>query len=194
MQHPSMQSPPIRLPSFGLGFTRSLAGAMWKSRACALCFSSRVSGDCVFSICFNVECLHHARYSGPVEAGSRVAQKTMLRFTWELFAGEASQSCEVHLLCHHAARRGVRPPKEWKNELHLGLGAEALDNLAVAAIQRTRDEFGLSESVMKLDCRPRFTHARARGYVDLCMCVCVCVRSRAWQVHWCQRLCFHFTS
>ena len=88
MQHPSTQSPPIRLPRLGLGFTRSLAGAMWKSRACALCFSSYVSSDCVFFLCFNVECLHHARYSGPVEAGSRVAQKTMLRFTWQLVAGE----------------------------------------------------------------------------------------------------------
>ena len=179
MQHPSMQSPPIRLPSFGLGFTRSLAGAMWKSRACALCFSSRVSGDCVFFICFNVECLHHARYSGPVEAGSRVAQKTMLRFTWQLVAGEVSQSCEVRLLCRDAARRGVHPPKHWKNELNLGLGLHALDNLAVAAIQRARDEFGLSESV-RLDCRPRFTHARTltcgRGQLA-CACVgaCVCV-------------------
>ena len=57
-QHPSMQSPPIRLPRLGLGFARSLAGAMWKSRACALCFSSCVSSDCVCSICFNVECSH----------------------------------------------------------------------------------------------------------------------------------------
>ena len=49
MQHPSMQSPPTRLPRLWLGFARSLAGAMWKSRACALCFSSCVSRDCVFS-------------------------------------------------------------------------------------------------------------------------------------------------
>ena len=153
-QRPSTQSPPIRLPRLGLGFTRSLAGAMWKSRACALCFSSYVSSDCVFFLCFNVECLHHARYSGPVEAGSRVTQKTMLNFTWQLLvAGQVSQSHDVQLLCRHAARRGVHIPKPWKNELSLGLGLQALDNLAVAAIQRARDEFGLSESV-KLDCRP----------------------------------------
>ena len=100
-------------------------------------------------------------------------QKTMLRFTWQLVAGEVSQSYEVHLLCHNAAKHGVPPPKHWKNELSLGLGAEALDNLIVKAIQHAREEFGLSESVMKLDCRLRFTHARARSflviYVDVCM-------------------------
>ena len=95
-----------------------------------------------------------------MEAGSRVAQKTMLRFTWQLMAGEVSQSCEVHQLCSNVAMRGVRRPKEWKNELNLGLGVEAFDNLAGSAARRARDEFGLSESV-KLDCRPRFTHARA---------------------------------
>ena len=109
-----------------------------------------------------------------MEAGSRVAQKTMLRFTWQLMAGEVSQSYEVHLLCRHAARRGVHPPKEWKNELNLGLGAEALDNFVGSAMQRARDEFALSESV-KLDCRPRLTHARAlvRGDVVLGIC-CAC--------------------
>ena len=161
----------MRLPRLGLGFARSLAGAMWKSRACALCFSSCVSRDCVFFIRFNVECSHHVRYAGPVEAGSRVVQKTMLRFTWQLVAGEVSQSYEVHLLCHNAAKHGVPPPKHWKNELSLGLGAEALDNLAGSAVRRARDEFALAESV-KLDCRPRFTHALAlfHGYVDLRIC------------------------
>ena len=111
-----------------------------------------------------------------MEAGSRVAQKTMLRFTWQLVAGEVIQSYEVHLLCHNAAKHGVRTPKEWKNELSLGLGAEALDNLACSAIQRARDEFALSESV-KLDCRPGFTHARAlvvRGDIILGIC-CACM-------------------
>ena len=144
---------------------------MWKSRACALCFSSCVSGDCVFFVCFNVESLHHARYSGPVEAGSQVAQKTTVKFTWQLMAGEVIQSHEVRLLCSNAIRRGVCPPKEWKNELNVGLGAEALDTLAGSAMQGARDEFALSEAV-KLDCRPRFTHARARGYVFMCVCVC----------------------
>lgn len=114
----------------------------------------------VFFICFDVECLHHARYSGPVEAGSRVTQKTMVKFTWQLVTGEVRRSSEVRLRYDNAFRLGVHPPKEWKNELSLGPGAEALDNLAVAATQRARDEFALSESV-KLDCRPRFTHARA---------------------------------
>ena len=115
-----------------------------------------------------------ARYSGPVEAGSRVTQKTMLRFTWQLVAGEVSQSWEVHLLCHHAARRGVHPPKQWKNDLNLGLGVEALEGLAGSAIQRVRDEFALSDSV-KLDCRLWFMHTRALviGYVEFgifCKC------------------------
>ena len=181
MQHLSMHSPPTRLLPLGLGFLRSLAGAMWKSLACAL--SSRVSRDCVFLICFNVECLHHARYSGPVEAGSRVTQKTMLRFTWQLVAGEVRHSCEVHLLCHNAAKRGVHPPMEWKNGLNLGgVGLQALNNLADSAIQRARDEFALPES-LKLDCKPRFTHARTpicgrsrlacvRACVRSCVCVC----------------------
>ena len=169
MQHPSMQSLPIRLPSFGLGFARSSAGAMWKSRACALCFSSCVSCDCVVFIRFDVECSHHVRYAGPVEAGSRVAQKTMLRFTWQLVAGEVSQSSEVRLRCDNAAKHGVRTPKEWKNELNLGLGVKALDNLAGSAVRRARDEFALAESV-KLDCRPRFMHA------SVVMSICACAR------------------
>ena len=95
----------------------------------------------------------------------------MLRFTWHLVAGEVGQSSEVCLRFDNAVRHGVHPPKQWKSELNLGLGLQALDNLAVAAIQRVRDEFALSVSV-KLDCRPRFTHARApaRGYVNVCMC------------------------
>ena len=77
----------------------------------------------------------------------------MFRFTWQLVAGDISQSSEVHLLCRHAARRGVHPPKEWKNALNLGLGMLAVDAMADAAIQRVRDEFALPDSV-KLDCRP----------------------------------------
>ena len=112
-----------------------------------------------------------------MEAGSRVAQKSMVKFTWQLMAAEVSQSYEVRVLCGNAIRRGLRPPTHWKNELSLGLGLRALENLAVAAIQRARDEFGLSESV-KLDCRPRFTHARAWlcRYVRVCVCVCVFAR------------------
>ena len=145
------------------------------SCVCPLLLFARLSCLCLF-VCFIVECLHRVRYSGPVEAGSRVAQKTMLRFTWQLMAGEVSQFCEVHQLCSNVAMRGVRRPKEWKNEFNLGLGAEALDKLAVSAMQRARDEFALSESV-KLDCRPKFTHARAlvvRGDVIWGIC-CACV-------------------
>ena len=83
----------------------------------------------------------------------------MLRFTWQLVAGEVSRSCEVHLLCRYAEGRGVHPPKEWKNELNLGLSMQAVGALADSAIQRVRDELALPDSV-KLDCRPRFTHAR----------------------------------
>ena len=95
----------------------------------------------------------------------------MLRFTWGLVAGEVNQSYEVHLLCGDAIRRGVSRPKEWKNELNLGLGVEALDNLAGLAVRRARDEFALAESV-KLDCRPRFTHARALVVGDLILGIC----------------------
>ena len=132
------------------------------------------SGVCVSFVCLNVKRLCYARYSGPVEAGSGVTQKTMLRFTWRLLAGEDSQSREVHQLCRHAARRGVHPPKQWKNDLNLGLGVEALEGLAGSAIQRVRDELALPESV-KLDCRLWFMHARALilGYLDLGI-VCKC--------------------
>ena len=112
----------------------------------------------------------------------------MLRFTWQLVAGEVIQSYEVHLLCRHAAKHGVRTPKEWKNELNLGRGVEALDNLAGAAVRRARDEFGLSESV-KLDCRPpQFMNARTfiGGRNQL---ACVHVLARVFVYTWvCSRV------
>ena len=98
-------------------------------------------------VCFRVTSLRYARYSGPVEEGSRITQKTMLRFTWKLVAGEASQSDEVQLRCDNAARLGVHPPKHWKKGLNLGLGQQALDALAKSAIERVRGEFALSDSV-----------------------------------------------
>ena len=115
---------------------------------------------CVSFVCFSVKRLCYARYAGPAEAGSRLAQKTMLRFTWQLVAGEVNQSSEVSLRCDNVVRLGVRPPKHWKNELKLGLGLQALDNLAGSAIQRFRDEFALSKSV-KLECRQRISRARS---------------------------------
>ena len=122
------------------------------SCVCPLFFSC-VSCDRVSFVRFNVKRMCDARYSGPVEAGSRMTQKSMLRFTWKFVAGEVSQSCEVQLLCRDAARRGVHPPKEWKNELNLGLGMQAVGALADSAIKRVRGELALPDSV-KLDCRP----------------------------------------
>ena len=111
------------------------------------------------------------RYSGPVEEGSRITQKTMLKFTWTLVAGDVNQSCEVRLLCHNAVRLGVRPPKHWKNEFILGRDLQAVEALADSAIRRVRDEFALPASV-KLDCRLRLTDMRVifRGY-SVCVCV-----------------------
>ena len=165
-----MLSQPIQLLPIGFRFARNSAENMWKYRACAR-WLVRVFSRLRSLFCFRVTSLLYARYSGPVEEGSRITQKTMLRFTWQLVAGEASQSGEVHLLCHHAARRGVHPPKHWKNELNLGLGQQTLDALADSAMQRFRGEFALSDAV-KLDCRLLFTHAHTfvLVFVDVCMC------------------------
>ena len=110
------------------------------------------------------------RYSGPAEECSRITQKTMLKFTWTLVAGEINESCDVRLLCHHASRRGVPPPRHWKNELKSGPDLQAVEALADSAIRRVRDEFALAASV-KLDCRLQSTRMRAivRDYnVSLC--------------------------
>ena len=117
---------------------------------------------CARCVCFRVTCVLYARYSGTVEDGGRITQKTMLRFTWQLVVGQASRSDEVHLLCRHAARRGVHPPKHWKHEL-----------MAVSAIQRVRDEFALSDSV-KLACRLLFAHAHTHRLVRFVVDVCIC--------------------
>ena len=110
------------------------------------------------------------RYSGPAEECSRITQKTMLKFTWTLVAGEINESCDVRLLCRDASRRGVPPPRHWKNELKSGPDLQAVEALADSAIRRVRDEFALAASV-KLDCRLRSTHARAivREY-NVCVC------------------------
>ena len=112
-------------------------------------------------------------------AGSHVTQKTKLRLTWQLVAGEVSHSCEVHLLCHNATRRGVHPPKHWKNKLNLGVGLQAVASFADSAVRRARDEFALSSDSVKLDCRPLVTHARTLvGGRDGCMCLYVwCTRA-----------------
>ena len=118
--------------------------------------------DCARCVCFRVTSLLFARYSGSVEDGDRIRQKTMLRYTWQLVVGQVSLSAEVHLLCRHAARYGVHPPKHWKHEL-----------MAVSAIQRVRDEFALSDSV-KLDCRLLFAHAHTHRLVRFVVDVCIC--------------------
>ena len=132
----------------------------------SVCF--RVYARCV---CFRVTSLLYARYSGSVGDGGRITQKTMLRYTWQLVAGQTRLSGEVHLRCDNAARHGVHPPKHWKREL-----------MAISAIQRVRDEFALSGSV-KLDCRLLFVHTHAHTHTHLFvlswMCVCA---ARTWQV------------
>ena len=105
-------------------------------------------------------CMCCGRYSGPAEECSRITQKTMLKFTWTLVAGEINESCVVRLLCHHAARRGVPPPKHWKNKFNFEWDLQAVEALADSAIRRVRDEFALAASV-KLDCRLQSTRTRA---------------------------------
>ena len=84
------------------------------------------------------------RYTGPVGEHERVTQKTMLRFTWCLEADDFNEECDVQLLCHNVAKRGVRVPSVWK--------VPAVDALARAAVQRAREELSLSDAT-KLDCR-----------------------------------------
>lgn len=97
----------------------------------------------------------NSRYIGPVEACNRVAQKTKLRFTWHLTAEGINETCDVQLLCRHAAGRGVHLPPAWKSKWPLGATVLSFDALAREAVQRARHEFSLSEDV-KLDCRHSF--------------------------------------
>ena len=127
--------------------------------------------------CVCIEYLRYARYSGPVEGdGVRVARKTMLVFTWKFAALDFSQSFDVHLRCENAARHGVRLPKSWKNQLNSGCGLPVVDDLADAAIRRVREELGLSDMV-KLDCRPRCVHTRARFLACALSRACTCVQT-----------------
>ena len=74
-----------------------------------------------------------------------MTQKTMLRFKWRLEADDFNEECDVQLLCHNVAKRGVRVPSAWK--------VPAVDALARAAVQRAREELSLSADATKLDCR-----------------------------------------
>ena len=67
-----------------------------------------------------------------------MTQKTMLRFTWCLEADDFNEECDVQLLCHNVAKRGVRVPSVWK--------VPAVDALARAAVQRAREELSLSDA------------------------------------------------
>ena len=87
----------------------------------------------------------------------RVKQKTKLRFTWHLIAEGVREACEVQLLCHNAAGRGVHLPKAWKTNLNKPV--VDVDALAHSAVLRVREELFLSDAT-KFDCRLPYTHTR----------------------------------
>jgi len=97
-------------------------------------------------------CVFVARYKGPVGEHEHVTQKTMLQFTWHLFAEDFNKECDVQLLCRDAARRGVHVPKAWKSKWNQRADVPSVDALARAAVQRAREELSLSDAT-KLDCR-----------------------------------------
>ena len=109
------------------------------------------------------------RYNGPAEICHRVVQKTKLRFTWHLTAEGINETCDVQLLCRHAARRGVHLPQAWKSKWALGAEVLSFDALAHEAVQLARDEFSLSGDV-KLDCRPPQTKTPVQSHT----CVRIC--------------------
>ena len=151
---------PILLSPLVLWCVRSLVETTWTYRARTHRFSPLYLAVPLFC-CSRMAYLRYARYSGPVEGeGVRVAQKTMLVFTWKFVSQDFSQSLDVRLLCRHAARHGVHLPKSWKNQLNSGFGLPVVDALAGSAIRRVREELGLSDMV-KLDCRPRCVHTPA---------------------------------
>ena len=89
-----------------------------------------------------------------------MTQKTQLQFTWHLVAKDFHEACEVRLLCHHAARRGVHLPKAWKSKWNVGAEVPAVDAIARLAVRCVREELSLSDE-LKIDCRPLLvsTHA-----------------------------------
>ena len=91
-------------------------------------------------------------YKGPSEECSNVTAKTQLRFTWHLVCEGFNETCDVQILYHNAARRGVHLPKAWKNQWNLSADVPPVDALAHEAVQRARDELSLSDAT-KLDCR-----------------------------------------
>ena len=119
--------------------------------------------------------MHVARYDGPVAHGDRVMQKTKLRFTWHLIAEGVREACEVQLLCHHAARRGVHLPEKWKSNLNLCNEVPAVDAFAHSAVQRVWQELALPDAT-KLDCRlhhstDEHTHIQTLLHAGFCFFV-----------------------
>ena len=107
----------------------------------------------------------------------RVMQKTKLRFTWHLIAEGIREACDVQLLCHHAARRGVHLPEKWKSNLNLCKEVPTVDAFASAAVQRVWQERSLP-GVTKLDCRLHHstdehtrTHIQTLLHAGLCFSV-----------------------
>ena len=96
----------------------------------------------------------HCRYSGTVEEGTDLTQKTKIKFTWRLCGQDLDVTREVQLLLHNAIRRGVHLPREWVGSTNLGFGAPPVDALAESAVQRVREDMGLADGV-KLSCRTR---------------------------------------
>ena len=134
------QSLPTRPWPLGLGYTSGWAEPMYKYHASArlrvVCFCVVLSPI----ICYLMRFPLSARYNGPAEECDRITQKTQLRFTWQLTAEDFTEVCEVQLLCHHAARRGVHLPMAWKSRWYLGAAVPPVDALAHEAVRRARAE------------------------------------------------------
>ena len=154
------QSLPTRRRVLGRGCTSGLEGPTLNSRVCAHVFlRACICWPVPPCICLPpfVQQLHcNTRCNGPAQVCHRVVQKTKLRFTWHLIAEGINETCDVQVRCNDAIRRGVHLPQAWKSKWALGAEVSSFDALAREAVQRSRDEFSLSEDV-KLDCRPSQT-------------------------------------
>ena len=166
------QSLPTQPRPLGHVFTSYWAEPTFKYRVCAHVFAYACLCLLV-SFCFHrcsfVQSHFSAGYNGPADECHRVTQKTKLRFTWHLVAEGLNETCDVRLLCHHAARRGVHLPKAWKSKWNLSAEVPPVDTLAHEAVQRARDEFSLSDAT-KLDCRHTFEQSM-RAHAYMCMFV-----------------------
>ena len=105
----------------------------------------------------------------------RLKQKTKVRFAWHLIAEGVREACEVQLLCHNAARRGVPLPEKWKSNLNLCNEVLTVDAFASSAVQRVWQELSLPAAT-KLDCRLHHstderTHIQTLLHDGFCFCV-----------------------